>query len=78
MGQNFQDAIYYPDLATYQAKVADGSHEAQKAKRLASYENAVKNPPASIEVTKAQLQAEKAALMEQVALLDTQIAAKGK
>lgn len=82
MGQDFQDAIYYPDLATYQAKVADGSHEAQKQQRLLNQENVIKNPAPPPVFTKAQLESMKAELLAktdaEVADLNAQIAEKGK
>jgi hypothetical protein len=73
-GATYRDAIYYSSMAEYQSKVADGSHEAEKSKRLTNYSNLINNPPAPVVLTKEQLQADKANLLEQIAQLDAQIA----
>lgn len=72
----FNDAIYYKDLAEYQAKLADGSHDAQKAVRVASYVNLVKFPSPAPVVTKADLIAAKTELQAQIATLDVEIGKK--
>ena len=74
LGREFNDAIYYKDMAEYEAKVADGSHEAEKATRIANYTNAVQNPPVQKEVSKEELLVQKQALLDQVTSLDAQIA----
>lgn len=70
----FRDAIYYSSMADYEAKVADGSHEAEKAQRVANYLNVIQNPPAPIEPSKEVLEEHKAQLEAQVAELSSQIA----
>jgi hypothetical protein len=76
-GITYRDALYYPDLATYEAKKADGSHEAEKQTRVANFDYAMKNPAPATIVTKEQLQAEKASLEAQIAELDVKISEKG-
>lgn len=76
-GTNYgRDAIYYKDMAEYEAKIADGSHAAEKATRIANFENAIKNPPPPVELTKEQLEAQKAELETQIAELDVAIGKK--
>ena len=74
LGNDFVDAIYYSSIETYDAAKADGSHEAEKAKRVANYTNAVQNPPPVKEVSKEELLVQKQALLDQVTSLDAQIA----
>lgn len=69
----FRDAIYYKDLAEYQAKKADGSHDAEKSARVANYVNAVQNPPAPVEPSKEELEAAKATLQAQIADIDAKL-----
>lgn len=75
-GHTYRDAIYYPDMATYQAKVSNGSHDTEKQARITSYDNAIKNPPVYVPPTKAELQAQKAELQAQIAILDVEIGKK--
>ena len=70
-GIDYVDAIYYPDLASYQTALSNGDHQVEKDKRTTNFFNAVKNPPAPKVYTKAELQAQKA---EYVAQTDAQIA----
>lgn len=69
----YRDAIYYSSLAEYEAKKLDGSHDAEKAKRVDNYVNMIQNPPAPVEPTKEELQDYKAQLEAQVAELDAKI-----
>lgn len=69
----FRDAIYYPDMASYNDAVQDGSHQAEKANRVANYVNAIQNPPTPVEPSKEELQEYKAQLVAQVAELDAKI-----
>lgn len=62
---SFRDAIYYNSLAEYEAKKADGSHEAEKAQRVANYVNAVENPAPVKELSKEELIAIKAEVLAQ-------------
>lgn len=75
-GVLFRDAIYYKDMAEYQAKVSDGSHEAQKALRLANYEDAKNNPAPVVVPTKEQLRAEKSELEARLAIIEVEIGKK--
>ena len=74
LGHDFVDAIYYSSMAAYDATKADGSHEGEKATRIANYTNAVQNPPVQKEVSKEELLVQKQALLDQVTSLDAQIA----
>jgi hypothetical protein len=75
---SFRDAIYYSSLAEYEAKLADGSHKAEKDARVANYVSAVENPPAPVEMTKEELEAIKLEVLNQataqIAELDEKIA----
>ena len=73
---DYTDAIYYPDMATYQSKKSDGTLETEKSLRIDNYLNAIQNPPPFVEPTKEELQAQKAELQKQMDSLDAQIAAK--
>lgn len=73
LGNTFQDAIYYKDEAEYQSKVADGSHAAEKAKRIANQINAVQNPPKPIPPTKEMLLAESQSIADQKVQLDQRL-----
>ena len=61
------DAIYYKDMAEYEARRDDGSHGVEKSKRVANYINAVKNPGTPVEPTKEELLMYKANLEAQIA-----------
>ena len=54
-------------MPTYQAKVADGSHDTEKAKRIANQVNAIQNPLPPPVYTKLQLQTQKADYLAQTA-----------
>ena len=67
------DAIYYKDIAEYEARRDDGSHEAEKSSRVANYVNAVKNPVTPAEPTKEELLEYKASLEAQIVDVNTKL-----
>jgi hypothetical protein len=75
---DFKDAIYYNSLSEYATALDDGTHEAEKAQRVANYIDAVQNPPAPVEMTKEELEAIKLDILTQataqIAELDEKIA----
>ena len=75
-GVSYRDAIYFPDMATYEAKVADGSFATERQARITNFDNAMKNPVPYVPPTKEQLIAEKVDLQSRIAVLDAEI--KGK
>lgn len=76
-GATYRDAIYYPSIESFESAKLDGTHDAEQQRRLNTFDNILKNPPAPVETTKEQLEAEKAQLEIQIAALDVQIAEKG-
>jgi len=77
-GIDYRDAVYYPDMATYEAKVSDGSFQAERQARLDGFRSVLENPAPAVEITKEILEAQKAELQAQIASLDAEIATKGK
>lgn len=78
----FRDAIYYSSLAEYEAKKLDGSHDAEKSKRVDNYISMIQNPPVPVKPTKAELESLKLEILSQaeaqIADIDAKIAEKGK
>lgn len=74
LGNTFRDAIYYGSMDEYQIAISNGTHEAEKLKRISNYVNTVENPPAPVEITKEQYLEAKAQLEAQVAEVNAKIA----
>ena len=70
----FNDAIYYDDMMSYQTALDNGSHETEKTTRVANYISAVENPVIPEEPTKEELETLKTSLLSQVSDLDIKIA----
>jgi hypothetical protein len=60
-------------LSEYATALDDGTHEAEKAQRVANYIDAVQNPPAPVEPTKEELEKEAASIAEQKVQLDARL-----
>lgn len=69
----FRDAIYYKNEAEYKQAILDGTHEIEKATRVANYVEVIEKPAPVVEISKEQLQEAKAQLEAQVAELVEQI-----
>ena len=73
----YQDAQYFSiptDMTLEQfQKENEGAIEDEKNRRIANWIDAVKNPPAPVEPSKEDLQAEEAAILEQKAMLDARV-----
>jgi hypothetical protein len=77
VGVEYNDAQYYtcPENMTL-ATCKDYLHDeivTEKAKRIANFEDAIKNPPAPVEITKEQYLEAKAQLEAQVAEVNAKI-----
>jgi len=68
----YNDAIYYTPEEWAKGKEAEVATE--KAARIASFVNAIKNPVQPKEMTKEELENVKAELVSQVAAIDSKIA----
>jgi hypothetical protein len=67
MDLEYSDAIYYTQ--EQYSKLDLDAHEAIKKERIDNWKNAIENPPAAVEPTKEQLEAEQVSIDEQVAAL---------
>ena len=70
----YNDALYYTE--TEYANISQSEIDTEKANRVANYISLVSNPTVPTEPTKEQLEAEKAALLEQIAQIDAKISEK--
>ena len=63
---DFSDAIYYDSFLEYENAVKDGSHEAEKIRRINNWKFAIANPPVPVEPTKQELEALRDDLQKQI------------
>jgi hypothetical protein len=72
-GVGFRDAIRYASEAEYQAKVADGTHQAERTLRVYNFRQALENPPVQKPPTEEELLAEKREIEERLTSVDMRI-----
>lgn len=74
--EELNDALYYDSWEDYQNALNDGSHEAEKKRRLENWKESIKNPPVPVEPTKEEYEALKTELLNQVAEVQAKIDTK--